>query len=325
MQTVQFFKGNQLVYAERQEPKLEPKPHNKPTNSPFNMDELHWQGAGNSTQPANATQPQMPAVASSSSKNTATEVVKGIGVGVTALGVAAAAIAKQNSYSDNFVTYNGVTKTLTIKGSLKKEDYDSNDFLNLPLSEVKTIVIDQGVTNVDLSDAELSKLEKIIIPASVTRLTLPINCPALKEFEVDENNQNYYVENGVLFAKNERSEKLLVRFPSQKADSEYEVPEDIKTICSNAFSSCDQLEKITIKKDLALNDKAFNNCTNLTTVFFNCSISNNDSNKKAANAFSACNNNLKLYAQKINNGKIKKTFKIGGLPVVKGAPPQQQP
>lgn len=302
-QTVQFLKDKQRVDVER----LEPKPHNKP---------------------ANATQTQTPAFASSLSKNTATDVVKGIGAGATALGVAAAAVYGVNKlavYSDDFVTYNRITKTLTITRDMEKQDYSRNATITSFLKAASSIVINNGVTSVDLSDAELSKLEKIIIPASVTRLTLPINCPALKEFEVDGNNQNYYVENGVLFAKNERSERLLVRFPSQKAAREYEVPEGIKTICSNAFSSCYQLEKITIKKDLALNDEAFNNCTNLTTVFFNCSISNNDTNKKASNAFSDCNENLKLYAQKINNGKSKKPFKIGGLTVVKGALPKQQP
>ncbi len=316
-----------------QQPKLEPETHNNLTNSPFNMDGLHWQGAGNSTQPANAPQPQMPAVASSSSwqgagnstqstnatqtqmptvdsnssKNISENVVKGIGVGVAALGVAAAAIAKQNSYSDERVTYNGVTKTLTIKQNMTL-DLD-NFILNhavIGIDEAKTIVISDGVEEVILYGKDFPNVKKIIVSQTVSDLAFDeeedSNFKSLKEIEVARSNTKYKSINGVLFNKDKKGPDLaLIKFPQGKTDKEYKVPENVKCIAWEAFYSCPNLERITMENDLALEKRSFCFCSKLKEVWFNSPIQKEKN--KNQKAFYVCNN-AKLYMPNMDQSKL---------------------
>ncbi len=316
-----------------QQPKPEPETHNNLTNSPFNMDGLHWQGAGNSTQPANAPQPQMPAVASSSSwqgagnstqstnatqtqmptvdsnssKNISENVVKGIGVGVAALGVAAAAIAKQNSYSDERVTYNGVTKTLTIKQNMTL-DLD-NFILNhavIGIDEAKTIVISDGVEEVILYGKDFPNVKKIIVSQTVSDLAFDeeedSNFKSLKEIEVARSNTKYKSINGVLFNKDKKGPDLaLIKFPQGKTDKEYKVPENVKCIAWEAFYSCPNLERITMENDLALEKRSFCFCSKLKEVWFNSPIQKEKN--KNQKAFYVCNN-AKLYMPNMDQSKL---------------------
>ena len=309
-----------------QQPKLEPETQNNPTNSPFNMDELHWQGAGNSTQSANATQTQMPAVAPNSSKNTATDVVKGINAGVNALGAAAAVVYAVNNgvyYSDDIVTYNRITKTLTIKSDFYTDDdldVINLQYKNIGIGEAETIVIDDGVKKGKLYGVDFPHVKKIIVSKTVSFLDFnKAAFDSLEEIEVSFGSPYYWSGNGVLFDRTKKFLVILKKFPAGKTDKEYAVPTFVGDIAREAFDSCSNLEKITMENDLVLESNSFSNCENLKEVCFN---SQENTAKKSKDAFSQCGN-AKVYMPNMNQDQLPQTF--GGLPVIKGAPPQQQP
>lgn len=138
---------------------------------------------------------------------------------------------------------------------------------------------------------------------------------------MDGNNPNYKSIDGVLFTKNGET---LVYFPSNYTiqenalpQAEYTVPQNVKTIKKDAFYLCKNLKKITIEKDLAIEERAFFMCLALETIVFN-----NDSKIPTSDYWRGCNN-AKIYMPKMDQAQLPQYF--GGLPVVEGDPPQQQP
>ncbi len=62
---------------------------------------------------------------------------------------------------------------------------------------------------------------------------IPVYCPSLTAFTVDENNEYYYAdENGVLFSKDKT---ILIAYPGGKTQKTYTVPENVSVIATGAF------------------------------------------------------------------------------------------
>lgn len=81
-----------------------------------------------------------------------------------------------------------------------------------------------------------SSLTKINVPASLTWIDpmgiLP-GCTALTEFIVDEGNETYASEDGVLFNK---AKTALYKFPTGKSLEGYTMSESVDRVISGAFS-----------------------------------------------------------------------------------------
>lgn len=87
-------------------------------------------------------------------------------------------------------------------------------------------------------------LEEIIIPAGVTAIGKNVfyGCSSLGNIYVEPSNQNYCSLDGVLFSKDMTE---LIRFPTEKEMTEYNIPHTVKAIAPFAFEGC-TLEVITI-------------------------------------------------------------------------------
>lgn len=99
------------------------------------------------------------------------------------------------------------------------------------------ITLADGLTAV-MNDAFLncSSLTKINVPASLTwidSMGIFPGCTALTEFNVDEGNETYSSEDGVLFNK---AKTALYKFPTGKSLEGYTVPESVERVISGAFS-----------------------------------------------------------------------------------------
>lgn len=99
------------------------------------------------------------------------------------------------------------------------------------------ITLADGLTAV-MNDAFLncSSLTKINVPASLTwidSMGIFPGCTALTEFNVDEGNETYSSEDGVLFNKEKTA---LYKFPTGKSLEGYTVPESVERVISGAFS-----------------------------------------------------------------------------------------
>lgn len=140
----------------------------------------------------------------------------------------------------------------------------------------------------------------------------------LENIYVDEDNSNFCSIDGVLFSKDKKS---IVRFPSGRKETEYEIPPGITTIGTSAFSGCDKLAEIVIPDTVTtIYRYAFASCKSITSlkipekiqyidagVFYGCEnlksvqIPNNI-NINTDNLFSLCSSlNTFTFPQSIKN------------------------
>lgn len=132
------------------------------------------------------------------------------------------------------------------------------------------------------------RLTEYTIPATVTKIDNSFTTGRVKFngnlmfISVDENNTVFFGdEYGVLFNKDKTE---LIKCPVNFSYTSYSIPDGVLTATANAFSSCKNLEKITVGKDItSVSNYMFSGCKKLSSVqFFDKVASIGDS------AFSGC-------------------------------------
>lgn len=89
-------------------------------------------------------------------------------------------------------------------------------------------------------------------------------CYSLKNIAVDENNQNYSSENGILFNKDKT---IIMCYPAGKTETEYTIPNSVTFIYGEAFYGCRKLVSVTIPTSVTkIGHSAFEGCWNLTNI-----------------------------------------------------------
>ena len=182
-------------------------------------------------------------------------------------------------------------------------DYEINDD-----QTIKLIKYNGDDTNVSFpEEIDGLKVSEIAIDTfagcnNIIRITIPYtvktihfrsfkDCIAVKEYNVDEKNENYLSLDGVLYDKDMTD---LIKYPvarmdacytipdtvlhinsyafySCKALTEIVIPDSVKSIGSNAFAYCNNVSEITLGKEITeIDDSAFKSCSNLETVNYNC-------------------------------------------------------
>ena len=110
-----------------------------------------------------------------------------------------------------------------------------------------------------------SGLTRVTIPSSVTSIEdyAFIDCTGLTQINVDNNNEQYSSQAGVLFDKAKTS---LIQYPAGKAGS-YIIPSSVTSIVYDAFLGCTGLTSVTIPNSVTfVSSEAFYGCTGLTSV-----------------------------------------------------------
>ena len=162
------------------------------------------------------------------------------------------------------LTTDGVL-TISGKGDIKGklEDIPWLDYREA----IKSVVLQNGVTGIgNYAFVHCRSMESIAIPMSVTSIedwTFDI-CPGLISIEVAADNPCFSSQDGVLFNK-DRTE--LLRYPMNKPDVAYNIPDGVKHIGKTAFQRSHGLVSITISKDVK--DMAvdlFNGCRGLASI-----------------------------------------------------------
>ncbi len=108
-------------------------------------------------------------------------------------------------------------------------------------------------------------LESINIPSTVTHIgeCAFVSCLNLVNIEVEEANQHYSSENGILF---DREKTTLISYPAAKTDTIYTIPNSVKTIEAYAFGWNSSLTTIAIQDNVENVYGAFNTCRSLTDI-----------------------------------------------------------
>lgn len=133
-----------------------------------------------------------------------------------------------------------------------------------------------GLTSIKLPDGMVNigngvfdgctKLASIEIPKSVKNIgnSAFSGCISLTGINVSENNTAYCSENGVLYNK---AKTEIMRFPCQKTDTSFTIPNGVTGIANGAFENCRNLTGITIPKGAkSIGDDVFSNCEGLTSI-----------------------------------------------------------
>jgi BspA type Leucine rich repeat region (6 copies) len=112
-------------------------------------------------------------------------------------------------------------------------------------TRIRTIVLPNSVKVIKNHAFENTFLNSIHIPASVTEIDAAAfeDMYYLEEINVDPNNPNYTSVDGVLFNKNKTH---LIKYPSAKKDTRYEVPTGVRVIELFAFTHISSIEELTI-------------------------------------------------------------------------------
>jgi len=107
------------------------------------------------------------------------------------------------------------------------------------------------------------KLTTMTIPNSITYIGF-LNCKSLASIIVGDNNKNYTSIDGVLFNK---SKTELIKYPQGKANTNYIIPDSVKSIDTYAFYGCKNLTSIDIPNSVtSIGQYAFESCTSLTSI-----------------------------------------------------------
>ena len=153
-------------------------------------------------------------------------------------------------------------KEITIPGSVK----EIKDSCFSEIWGLSKVTINNGVEKIDGGAFYGTAIKEIEIPASVLTIddSAFSGCGMIQTINVAIDNQNYSSQNDSLYNKDKTK---IIRYPSGKKDTEFEVPSTVKEIGNSCFSSCGNLGKIQITSNVEkLATSSFVNQGNLTEI-----------------------------------------------------------
>lgn len=115
-----------------------------------------------------------------------------------------------------------------------------------------------------------TQIQKVVIPASTTNISMGFFTTNIKEVEIDSNNPNYVSSDGKIYNKDRTM--LYLHYLNK---SNVVLEEGITTITGGAFGLCSDLENITLPNSLTrLDAHAIGAATKLTSVTLGPNVSN---------------------------------------------------
>lgn len=159
--------------------------------------------------------------------------------------------------------------TLTVSGTGEMAYYDGDNPAPWKKhgEEIKSVVVADGVTKVSGAMFDgLTAATTVSFGSKVSGLdgNMLGLAHALESITVSDKNASYCVKDGVLYNK---SMTTLVRYPESKAGAAFTVPDGVKVIGSDAFSSCNKLTSLTLPTSVTTLERfSVYACENLKSI-----------------------------------------------------------
>ena len=161
--------------------------------------------------------------------------------------------------------------SITIPDSVKS--IEGSSFNNC--TSLKSVMIPDSVTDIGLNAfSGCASLTSITIPSGVTSIGNGAfeNCTSLTEIKVSTKNAKYVSVNGVLYNKNKTT---LICYPVGKKDKNCTIIDGVASIDDYAFQNCTNLTSVTIPDGLTnIGDSAFEGCANLADIMIPDGLTN---------------------------------------------------
>ncbi len=161
----------------------------------------------------------------------------------------------------------------------------------LSCENLESASIGNGATTIELGAfADCKSLKHIYIPKSVTSIGYDVfvGCSSLTAINVSDENTSYKSVDDVLITKDGTR---LIQYPIGKTDTEYTIPDGVKTIGDDSFTGCTNLSIIHIPSGVkTIESNAFSECTGLTKFYIPKGITNINSG-----VFDGCTSLSEIY------------------------------
>ena len=156
--------------------------------------------------------------------------------------------------------------TLSGTGEIPNSFFGYTSFDKINKDDVKSVVINEGITSIKDFVFVSYNITSVTIPASVTMIDVNAfkKCEGLTTIKVNASNPLYYFEDGVLF----KHDDTLFTYPEGKTGA-YSVPDGVKIIGENAFWLCQKVTSVTISPTVTtIEEYAFAN-SSISSVTIN--------------------------------------------------------
>lgn len=164
------------------------------------------------------------------------------------------AATTEDGLFDYLKVYDNNTKTYIIKITKCNDIGETNIIIPSLIDECEVKIIGENAI------PWANKIETLYIPETITLIEDGAFNRSLymEEISVDNKNNNYCSENGILFNKNKTE---IMHYPAKKEDTSYQIPSSVTIIGDSCFYACKNLTNINIPSNvLEIKRNAFKEC-----------------------------------------------------------------
>lgn len=137
-----------------------------------------------------------------------------------------------------------------------------------------TVTLPDSVTAIEERAFTGTALTQIHIPANVAQIGTDAFSECFALSAITSDSESYPAIDNVLYEKSANGDYALIRYPSQREDPAFKIPNGVARIETHAFAGCARLERIAIPSSVTkISEYAFSSCESLKTVEYSGSRS----------------------------------------------------